>query len=195
MSLDLSNLDASSIALAPSDDAGLARDHFVEIYDDEESLVDSLERFIRLGLDEGETVFVVATREHREMLEQRLGDVGPARADGSYVALDASAIVERLVVDGIPRAERFDREVGDAIEAAARGGRPVRVFGEMVALLWDEGNVGGALSLEDLWNALADRCSFRLFCADPSSGFGEQNLAPLRAVCHRHSHVITPPRG
>ena len=194
MSLDLSNLDVSTFALAPSDDAGRIRDHFVEIYDDDASLVDSLARFISLGLDEGETVFVVATREHRELLERRLGDLGAARDDGSYVALDAAAVLERLVVDGIPRAERFDREVGDMIEAATRGGRQVRVFGEMVALMWADGNVGGALSLEDLWNALADRCSFRLFCSYPSSGFGEQNMAPLRAVCHRHSHVITPPR-
>jgi MEDS: MEthanogen/methylotroph, DcmR Sensory domain len=193
MSLDLSTLDASMFALAP-DDAGRVHDHFVEIYDDDESLVDSLARFVGLGIAEDETVFVVATREHREMLEQRLDDLGDARDEGSYIALDADAVLERLVVDGIPRAERFEREIGDKIEVATRGGRKVRVFGEMVALLWDEGNVGGALSLEDLWNALADGYPFRLFCAYPSSSFGGENLAPLRAVCQRHSHVITPPR-
>ena len=112
MSLDLSTLDASMFPLAP-DDAGRVHDHFVEIYDDDASLVDSLARFIGLGLAEDETVFVVATREHREMLEQRLDGLGDARDEGSYVALDADAMIDRLVVDGIPRAGRFDREVGD----------------------------------------------------------------------------------
>jgi anti-sigma regulatory factor (Ser/Thr protein kinase) len=74
---------------------------------------------------------------------------------------------------------------------ATEGGRPVRVFGEMVALLWDDGALAAAIELEKLWNDLAQRHSFSLFCAYP-----EQSVAPtgrrgaLHDVCSHHTLVI-----
>ncbi|MDP9275804.1 MAG: MEDS domain-containing protein [Chloroflexota bacterium] len=47
----------------------------------------------------------------------------------------------------------------------------MRVFGEMVALLWAEGDRNGALVLEELWNDLTRRLSFPLLCAYPASFF------------------------
>jgi hypothetical protein len=136
---------------------------------------------------------VVLTDDHREQLERRLEDtidLHAARQQGLYRLLDAERTLALFVEDGIPRAERFERELGRMIEIAGQEGRPVRVFGEMVAVLWAKGNIAGALRLEDLWNGLAEKQDFRLFCAYPTTAFGDQNPAPLRAVCQRHSHVI-----
>jgi hypothetical protein len=47
----------------------------------------------------------------------------------------------------------------------------VRVFGEMVALLWADGDRNGALVLEELWNDLTRRMSFPLLCAYPARFF------------------------
>jgi hypothetical protein len=192
--LDLSKLDPSSLALTPSDEEGRARDHFVEIYEQDDSMVDSLERFVSLGIEADEVVIVVATPEHRGELEERLGDVATARLRGLYRAFDAADILARVTVDGVPDAESFDREVGKIVEAAARGGRKVRVFGEMVALLWEREECDAAIVLEDLWNRLAERHPFRLFCSYPSKAFREQDVAEFQAMCLRHSHVIAPPR-
>lgn len=70
----------------------------------------------------------------------------------------------------------------------------MRVFGEMVSLLWEQGNVAGALNLEDLWNELSESIRFKLFCAYPTHIFGRRNAAPLHAICERHSHVILAPQ-
>jgi hypothetical protein len=58
------------------------------------------------------------------------------------------------MVGGAPEGERFRDTIGALIERTAAGGRRVRVFNEMVALLWDAGDVASTLALEDLWNDL-----------------------------------------
>ncbi|MDP8962147.1 MAG: hypothetical protein M3N32_11105 [Actinomycetota bacterium] len=39
-------------------------------------------------------------------------------------------------------------------ERAAAVGRDVCIYGELVALLWEEGNILAGVALEDLWNQL-----------------------------------------
>src|SRR5215207_3098154 len=172
-------------------------DHFVQFYDEEEFLTDSLSGFVEAGHEAGEACVVVATRERREGLEQRLRacglDVDALEAGGQYVALDAAELLSRLTVDGVPDPARCVDIIGDLIARAAGGGRRrVRVFGEMVALLCAEGNYEGAVRLEGLWNEVRATHSFQLFCAYPLGGFGggEAHAEPLSRVCAGHSRVI-----
>jgi len=66
----------------------------------------------------------------------------------------------------------------------------VRVFGEIVALLWADRNASAAIALEDLWNELAVTRSFELLCAYPLSTFaGEESTAGFHDVCQRHSAI------
>src|SRR5262249_47449461 len=85
--------------------------------------------------------------------------------------------------------------VMDALIAPALGARgPVRVFGEMVALLWEEGDVRGALALESAWNDLADRHAFALFCAYPRSSLDTPgDLVAFKRMCDRHSALVALP--
>lgn len=85
-----------------------------------------------------------------------------ARARGSWLALDAAATLCRFTSGGTPDAAGFDREVGGLIRQAARDGRAVRAFGEMVALLWDAGLVTAAVELEAMWNDLGPSASLRV---------------------------------
>ena len=74
---------------------------------------------------------------------------------------------------------------------AASGGEPLRLFGEMVALLWDDGDVAGAIELESLWNELASRHSFALLCAYAMSSLETVgDLAAAKRMCERHSSVV-----
>jgi hypothetical protein len=60
--------------------------------------------------------------------------------------------------------------------------RQVRVFGEMVALLWADGDRNGALVLEGLWNELTRRLSFPLLCAYPASFFSTEGDSVARVA-------------
>jgi hypothetical protein len=71
-----------------------------------------------------------------------------------------------FMVDGMPDPTLFRSTVGDMIErlCAGRIPCPMRAYGEMVDLLWQEGNSDGAIKLEILWNQLASPYDFALLC-------------------------------
>lgn len=173
-----------------------ASEHFVQFYETDEFLLDSLGDFIGAGLGAGDACIVIATPTHRTQLEQRLKDTGLEIASiqkrGKYIALDALETLSRFMVGGLPEPERFAEVIGSLIAQAAKGQCHVRIFGEMVALLWMEGNQEGAIRLETLWNELADSAPrFSLFCAYAMLEFaGEEYQAPFTAICQQHSHVL-----
>ena len=73
--------------------------------------------------------------------------------------------------------------------APARGSRRVRVYGEMVALLWAAGDTDAAIALEGLWNELAETHEFALLCAYPMSAFkNAAGAAAFEQVCGTHTH-------
>ena len=125
-------------------------------------------------------------------LEGSLGHRGLelARRDGRYIALRAEDVLASFMVDGWPNARRFDTAIS-AVLARARAGaeRPVRAYGEMVALLMGRGNPEATLRLEQLWTHLLEREGISLFCAYPRAVFGE-DAATLRLVCDTHTHVL-----
>ncbi len=73
-----------------------------------------------------------------------------------------------------------------------KGQRRVRIFGEMVALLWEQGNQTAALRLEALWNELRSTTHpFSLLCAYPMSLFvGPERAELFTQMCELHSQVI-----
>jgi signal transduction histidine kinase len=171
------------------------REHFVQFYEDDTFLVHSVAAFITTGLQAGDAAIVIATEAHRLALDQQLQeqglDLAALRERGQYFPLDAAETLSKFMVEGEPDKDRFDKVVGSLVARTARGGRRVRAFGEMVALLWGEGNGDAAIRLEQLWNELAKAHSFCLFCAYPMNGFqGAANGQPFVHICHEHSRVI-----
>jgi hypothetical protein len=75
-------------------------------------------------------------------------------------------------------------------QSAWNADRGLTVFGEMVALLWEDGNHEAALQLEDLWNDLLNDQAFDLHCAYPRHILENADLVMLRSICDGHSHVI-----
>lgn len=186
-----------ALELAPRADGSLLEGvgHFVQFYETDAFLLNSLRDFIGAGLVTGDVCIVVATPTHQAELEERLCgyglDLSAARAGGQYVALDAAETLAKFMVDGAPKPERFAEVIGAVIAQAAQGNRRVRIFGEMVALLWADGNQDAALRVEELWNGLQERYSFLLFCAYPLRDVGGTALAaPFNHICASHSRVI-----
>lgn len=171
--------------------------HAVSFYDHDRELIDVLARYVGDGLALGERVVVVATAAHRLALDDALAALGvdpdPARRTGYYVALDAAAMLETFMRGEVPDADLFVRHVGRLVSQAGADGTPVRVFGEMVALLWDEGNVTAAMRLEELWNAFAEQAEFTLLCAYPTAGLDGARLSDVRSICAAHSSLQPPP--
>jgi len=169
--------------------------HLVGFYDSEEFLVALVADFAGEALHEGDGVIVVATPEHRSAFEAALSssgvDLAGAVTTGRYLALDAAECLERFMAEGAPDPVRFDDMVCGALERTAAGGCRVRIYGEMVALLWDAGDLTSAIALEDLWNDLAAEVEFTLLCAYPTCAFEDLDSGTsYRRICNQHSAVI-----
>ena len=126
-----------------------AADHSVKLYKDDAEIVRSIADFYEEGIGAGETLVLVATADHRQAVEATLAarglDLGAA-----YVALDARETLNGLLVDGSVDADLFDAIVGRIVRGLVAEGRPVRIYGEMVGLLWAGGDVVGATAGVDL---------------------------------------------
>jgi anti-sigma regulatory factor (Ser/Thr protein kinase) len=170
--------------------------HAVAFYDQDPELVALVAGMTVSALEAGDRVVLVATASHRAAIDLALRDHGidasERRATGHLVSLDAAALLAAFMVDGVPDKGEFDAHVGGVLREAATSGSGVRAFGEMVALLWDTGNVTGALQLESLWHDLLATGPFELLCAYPTSSMDTARLADIADVCDRHSEVLHP---
>ena len=169
-------------------------DHFVQFYVNDSFLIDSVTKFLSSGLQAGHACIVIGTENHRQALAARLLHHGlDVINDGlgdRYFPFDAQETLSRFVVnDGIDPG-LFRASVGDIVKQVSRHGRPVRAFGEMVALLADGGNFNAAIQLEQLWNELRKAHEFSLFCAYSLSSFNGQNSGALIELSNQHSQVI-----
>lgn len=168
--------------------------HRVQFYDNDAFLVQAVVDFVRPARQAGEGVLVIATPERLGRLQTLLGDA-PAemRRDGpdAFVVLDARDTLATFMVGGMPNERRFLDVVGGLIrQLSDHGRRPVRAFGEMVALLYTDGNVEGAARLEALWDKLAANHRLRLLCAYPMSAFPDAgHRRAFECICAAHSHV------
>jgi hypothetical protein len=161
--------------------------HGVLLYDSEPELVRALEDYVVAGWACGEVALVIARPEHRAAVRERLVGLGLAGRlrDGRLVELDAAATLELFMVDGSPDPELFDHTVG-AVVRDHTAEAPLRGFGEMVDLLWEEGNAIAALELEALWSELQSRCTFSLLCGYATDHVDAESRETLSGV---HDYV------
>jgi MEDS: MEthanogen/methylotroph, DcmR Sensory domain/Histidine kinase-like ATPase domain len=135
---------------------------------------------------------------HRDLFRERLtasgADMAAASASGAYLEFDAGDMLRRFMAGGTPDPGRFDGAVGRVIRAAAGQGRQVRAYGEMVALLWNEGLVTAAIELESMWNGLGRTEVFSLFCAYPLDSVADPTRSrALAEICGQHASVLESP--
>src|ERR1700730_14921692 len=167
-------------------------EHIAQLYSHDPVLVESLRMFTTHGLSRGEAVLLVLTPFHRDRLAQQLKadglDVGPLLHDGKLLFLYAAELLTTVTLDGVPGPKLFRMTVGEAVERVkSKGERKVRVFGEMVDLLW-RSNQHAAIRLEQMWNDLIEGSELSLFCAYSTSHVYESFPEALRTP---HSHIIT----
>ncbi|MGH8989526.1 MAG: MEDS domain-containing protein, partial [Acidimicrobiales bacterium] len=149
------------------------------------------------GLRRGEGVVLVVESPHLDAIRRNLNDRGVDLGAGptpGVCLLEAGAVLDEVMVDGRPAADRFAAVIGAAVQSALQGRTRARVYGEMVDKLWREGDIPGALALEVLWNELVRELPFTLYCAYHETLLGgapeEEDLDALDATCRLHSSVV-----
>jgi len=182
-------------AVVEDETADDGADHIVQFYGVDSVLAAAVADFVGAGLRSGCAVIVIATEAHRADIEDCLHaggqDVREARASGQYISLNATETLATIQEDGRLSAARFEDVVGGIVDRAASGGRPVRIFGEMVALLLDQGDCEAVVSLERQWNALSRSRGCTLMCGYAMDSFASDDLTALFGeVTAAHARVI-----
>jgi hypothetical protein len=170
--------------------------HIVYPYTTGSQVAEAVALFAGVGLERGESVLLVMKEAHRQPIRQRLEQRGfnlsELEATGTLVCEDAQKLLATFMFDGIIDEHRFKTTIGQMIQNAKRNGagladRPVRVFGEMVDLIW-KSHLRSTERLEQLWNDVIREHSVPLLCAYSLAG-SKPNALPVSLLCC-HSESI-----
>lgn len=176
--------------------AGLAG-HDVQFYRTDDYLTSAVVEFLGDGIRAGQPVIVIATEAHRRAFAERLRIKGldPDEVFSGRLAvwLDARETLSAFMEGGLPNRELFFATVGSVFERllAKRYYLVVRAFGEMVDVLFKDGNAEGAVLLEQYWNELANQYKYSLLCGYSMENFlHEAGVAGFRRVCDHHTRAL-----
>jgi hypothetical protein len=167
--------------------------HIVYPYTNESQLAEAVFIFARAGLRKGEAVLLAMTADHykpvRELLEDDGFDTQQLEATGQLVWRGAKILLQKIMIDGIIDELRFTTAIGDLIQKAKSSGgkrRSVRVFGEMVDLIWIS-RPATTQRLEELWNQVIAEHAVPLLCAYSLGGNRPPKLTESLLACHSHA--------
>jgi signal transduction histidine kinase len=179
-----------------------AREHRVQFYESDDFLALAVADFLAPGISDGHPLVVIATEPHRRIVTSQLKskglDVDRASERGYLTLLDARATLDSFMVGTSPDPAKFRTVIGSVLQGAHDRGGPgavLRLYGEMVDVLWREKNTEGALQLEQLWNDLAHTYEFSLLCAYAMGNFYRSaDSDGFRQICRHHTRVTPSER-
>lgn len=145
-------------------------DHSCQFYSDRTTLARDTAAYLLPALADQGAALVFATRASWRAIRAQLAAAGAdpdaCEADGRLVHRDAEDEVDRLLMPdgGLSDAQFLERIGGTVTRTLERCGR-IRVYGEIVDLLSQEGRLDQALWLESAWNRLLGTSAYPLRCA------------------------------
>jgi hypothetical protein len=167
--------------------------HAVRFYESERSLALIVADFLAEGFADADPGLVVATPAMRAALVLELSarsfDVVELQRSGQFLLLDAKELLGVFMIDGQPDPTRFNTAMRETIARACRerADCKLRIFGQMVDVLWRQGQQDAAIHLEMLWNQLARKQAFSLLCGYAMGNFYKDSN--FDDICGQHSHV------
>ena len=168
-------------------------DHILQLYTDEEQFLNTLTGFVRSGLENNDGVILIATEAHLNKLHEKLNELGMNPRpffNANYFPLDAHVMLSKFMVNGWPDESLFMEFITGLMKKVRSRNRKIRAFGEMVAVLWENGDSDAAIELEKLWNKFSEKEMFCLFCAYPQSHFSDKDSGHLGHICSAHSKIL-----
>lgn len=174
----------------------MALGHTVQFFDVPDTFGSAVAQFVDDSAASGRTVLVVARPTTITAVTQTLAGRGVSLDEltrsGHVILREANGVMRGFMGTQAPIADRFEATVGALVrELAATSPGGLAIYGEMVDILAAEGNFDGAEALEQLWNELAQRVPFSLFCGYSAAHFAVTATAQARLprVCDLHTEV------
>jgi len=124
-------------------------------------------------------------------LSTRSMDVAQLLRSDDLVLLDAKDTLSEFMANDSPDAAKFAETMREVITRACRGRADctIRIYGQMVDVLWQAGKRDAAIRLEMLWNQLANTHAFSLLCGYAMGPFYKD--ANFADICRHHTHIVS----
>ena len=170
--------------------------HLCQFHHDPEKLSRAVSLFAGTGLHRGDGVVIVATPEHTALflrdLERMEIDASGYQVAGALVLLDAEETLAQFMRGEMPDWNRFRQAIASVLESVGASSRgATRAYGEMVSVLWRQGNTRGAIRLEEYWNELNRSHPFTLFCGYMLDGLeGGSYDGPIHEIGRTHTDIL-----
>jgi signal transduction histidine kinase/ActR/RegA family two-component response regulator len=188
---------ASELAAARPIGARPAPHHVVQFYESGGFLCDEVARFLAEGLHADQPLLLVATAPHREGIGQRLAHYGFNLSDlcrcGQATIVDAHQLLSTFMFGSRVDAALFKRVIAEELKRSRHGRErsTVRLYAEMVDVLWQRGDSEAALRIEALWNEVAATDAFVLLCGYALEHFRDAaHSRSFAGICRQHGHAI-----
>ena len=170
--------------------------HICQFHRSEDNLSRAVALYTGTGLQRNDGVILIATPAHLDLfkrdLERMQVDADSHIASGQLVIADAAATLDKFMRNGAPEWPRFRshlEKILDSFKGSPRGA--LRAYGEMVSVLWQDGNPEAAIKVEEYWNDLARLHPFTLFCGYMMDGLTQESYeGPLHDIGRTHSDIL-----
>jgi len=168
--------------------------HVAQFYADQRNLGVCALEYIYSGLMRREVCVVIATPEKLIALQKdlrRLGvDISTALAEGRYITYDAEELLLGFMSDRELDEQRFNADMTMLLRHVSAARHPVRVFGEMAALLRQQRNPVALLQLEHALECLQPNYRFSLYCAYPILDERGEYTEIHQKIQQTHDHIF-----
>jgi hypothetical protein len=169
--------------------------HAIQVYVGDDTLGEAITDFLADGVVAAQPTIVIATCARCDLivnaLRARRFDLAMLLETRTLLLLDADETLGQFMVNDRLDAAHFKEVVGLMLGRVARPEDDpiVRVYAELVDVLWRGGSLDAALRLEVLWNELMQSYSFSLMCGCALTDFLRHPAQDQVCACHTHVHL------
>ncbi|HEY3815202.1 MAG TPA: MEDS domain-containing protein [Caulobacteraceae bacterium] len=171
--------------------------HIVQLYQDPDFYGEAISYFAAEGFARGDSIILVATDENWRNISGRLVSKGfdvPELFDrGQLTLLNATETLPKFMSGGMPDGGIFKPLARETIQRAKCGGKypTVRWWGEMVNVLYEDGNGSASHRLEEYFDQVAHEETIAIFCSFLMDKYDPRIYDDAFAnVCQTHGNVI-----
>jgi hypothetical protein len=171
--------------------------HIVQLYQDADFYGEAISHFAAEGIVRGESIILVATDENFQNISGRLESKGFVISElferGQLTVLNANDTLPKFMKSGLPDGNIFKPLARQTIEKARRAGKfpRVRWWGEMVNVLYVDGNGGASNKLEEYFDQVAHEETIAIFCSFLMDKYDSRIYDEAFCnICRTHSNVI-----
>lgn len=166
-------------------------DHRLLLYAERLGLVRAIGEFAAQALERGGAAVILAGKSSLLAAEQWVRLVASAPdLEARLVLADRDDVIARLAGSQDP-ASRFETLLDHARARLPSDAEPVYIYGDLVAALWERGDIRTAISIEEVVNRMAARTGQSILCAYPQALADSSDFSAIGA-CHT-SVAPTPP--